>query len=122
MLLAAGLLEAVAAAGLLLEVEAAGLEAAAAGLLDALAAGLDELAAAGLLLEVEAAGLASFFCSALGSAFWTGCCEGVPTVDLPTKMAPASIEMVAALMSPTSSASFLSSTRSVTVIFPYTLP
>ncbi len=48
--------------------------------------------------------------------------DGAPTVDLPTKMAPASMETVAALMSPMSSAFAFSSTLSVTVMLPWTFP
>ena len=43
---------------------------------------------------------------------------GVPTVDLPTKIAPASMVSTAALISPITSAPALSSTRSVTVMLP----
>lgn len=51
-----------------------------------------------------------------------GLTDGVPTADLPTKIAPGSIESDAALMLPTSSAFALSSTLSVTSILPCTLP
>ena len=55
---------------------------------------------------------------AAGVAVACGFTEGLPTVDLPTKMAPGSIESDAALMSPTSSALALSSTISVTSMLP----
>lgn len=47
-----------------------------------------------------------------------GLAEGVPTADLPTKIAPGSIESDAALMSPTSSAFAFSSTLSETSMLP----
>lgn len=51
-----------------------------------------------------------------------GFTDGLPTVDLPTKIAPGSMDRDAALMSPTSSALALSSTMSVTSMLPCTLP
>ena len=58
----------------------------------------------------------------LGSRLFRAAEAGAPTSDLPTKMAPGSVEMVVALTSPTISALALMSTRSIAVIFPWTLP
>jgi len=65
-----------------------------------------------------AARSACFGWSLAAGAAWAG----VPTVDFPTKIAPASMDSVLALMSPTTSALAFSSTRSVTVMLPWTLP
>ena len=69
-------------------------------------------------------GAALFAIDCRAVAGWAGATAwaGVPTVDFPTKMAPASMARDLALMSPMTSALALSSTRSAAVMLPWTLP